>query len=78
MDGLDAEVRGTVYARAKAQEAGYGLETELAEPDGALVAAAAAAPASSCPSAPMFRMPAVNASETAVPASARGTARMPS
>ena len=32
-----AEVRGTVYARAKAQEAGYGLETELAEPDGALV-----------------------------------------
>ena len=31
------EVRGTVYARAKAQEAGYGLETELAEPDGALV-----------------------------------------
>ena len=27
------EVRGTVYARAKAQEAGYGLETELAEPD---------------------------------------------
>jgi ATP-dependent DNA helicase DinG len=38
-----SEVRGTVYARAKAQEAGYGLETELAEPDGALVAAAAAA-----------------------------------
>ena len=32
-----------VYARAKAQEAGYGLETELAEPDGALVSAAAAA-----------------------------------
>ena len=32
-----------VYARAKAQEAGYGLETELAEPDGALVASAAAA-----------------------------------
>ena len=31
------EVRGTVYARAKAQDAGYGLETELAEPDGALV-----------------------------------------
>ena len=28
-------MRGTVYARAKAQEAGYGLETELAEPDGA-------------------------------------------
>jgi ATP-dependent DNA helicase DinG len=37
------EVRGTVYARSKAQEAGYGLETELAEPDGALVSAAAAA-----------------------------------
>ena len=37
------EVRGTVYARAKAQEAGYGLETELAEPDGNLVSAAAAA-----------------------------------
>nr|MBA2466590.1 ATP-dependent DNA helicase [Sphingomonas sp.] len=32
-----------VYARAKAQEAGYGLETELAEPDGALVTAAARA-----------------------------------
>jgi ATP-dependent DNA helicase DinG len=32
-----------VYARAKAQEAGYGLETELAEPDGPLVSAAAAA-----------------------------------
>ena len=31
------QVRGTVYARSKAQEAGYGLETELAEPDGALV-----------------------------------------
>jgi ATP-dependent DNA helicase DinG len=40
---LLAEVRGTVYARAKAQEAGYGLETELAEPDGALVSAATAA-----------------------------------
>ncbi|WP_324809339.1 ATP-dependent DNA helicase [Sphingomonas sp. LY29] len=37
------EVRGTVYARSKAQEAGYGLETELAEPDGALIAAAAGA-----------------------------------
>jgi ATP-dependent DNA helicase DinG len=33
-----SEVRGMVYARAKAQDAGYGLETELAEPDGALVA----------------------------------------
>jgi ATP-dependent DNA helicase DinG len=40
---LLSEVRGMVYARAKAQEAGYGLETELAEPDGALVSAAAAA-----------------------------------
>ena len=43
IEALLAEVRGTVYARAKAQEAGYGLETELAEPDGALVRAAAAA-----------------------------------
>jgi ATP-dependent DNA helicase DinG len=40
---LLAEVRGTVYARSKAQEAGYGLETELAEPDGALVSASAGA-----------------------------------
>jgi ATP-dependent DNA helicase DinG len=37
------EVRGTVYARAKAQEAGYGLETELAEPDGNLVSSAGTA-----------------------------------
>jgi ATP-dependent DNA helicase DinG len=43
VETLLGEVRGTVYARAKAQEAGYGLETELAEPDGALVAAAASA-----------------------------------
>ena len=43
VESLLAQVRGTVYARAKAQDAGYGLETELAEPDGALVAAAAAA-----------------------------------
>jgi ATP-dependent DNA helicase DinG len=43
VEALLTEVRGTVYARAKAQEAGYGLETELAEPDGALVSAAAAA-----------------------------------
>ena len=41
IEALLGEVRGTVYARAKAQEAGYGLETELAEPDGALVEAAA-------------------------------------
>ena len=37
------QARGTVYARAKAQEAGYGLETELADPDGALIDASAAA-----------------------------------
>jgi ATP-dependent DNA helicase DinG len=43
IESLLAEVRGTVYARSKAQDAGYGLETELAEPDGALVARAAAA-----------------------------------
>ena len=43
IEALLAEVRGTVYARAKAQDAGYGLETELAEPDGALVDGAAAA-----------------------------------
>jgi len=43
VEALLAEVRGTVYARSKAQEAGYGLETELAEPDGPLVSAAAAA-----------------------------------
>ena len=43
IEALLSEVRGTVYARAKAQEAGYGLETELAEPDGALVSAAAGA-----------------------------------
>jgi ATP-dependent DNA helicase DinG len=43
VEALLGEVRGMVYARSKAQEAGYGLETELAEPDGALVSAAAAA-----------------------------------
>ncbi|QIL03273.1 ATP-dependent DNA helicase [Sphingomonas sinipercae] len=43
IEALLGEVRGTVYARAKAQDAGYGLETELAEADGALVASAAAA-----------------------------------
>jgi ATP-dependent DNA helicase DinG len=42
VEALLAEVRGVVYARSKAQEAGYGLETELAEPDGALVSQAAA------------------------------------
>jgi ATP-dependent DNA helicase DinG len=43
VEQLLSEVRGTVYARSKAQEAGYGLETELAEPDGPLVSAAASA-----------------------------------
>jgi ATP-dependent DNA helicase DinG len=43
VEALLVEVRGTVYARAKAQEAGYGLETELAEADGALVSSAAVA-----------------------------------
>ncbi|RST32030.1 ATP-dependent DNA helicase [Sphingomonas ginkgonis] len=43
LEHLLAEVRGTVYARAKAQDAGYGLETELAEPDAALVSASVAA-----------------------------------
>lgn len=42
VEALLAQVRGVVYARSKAQEAGYGLETELAEPDGALVSQAAA------------------------------------
>ncbi|GAA4023958.1 ATP-dependent DNA helicase [Sphingomonas swuensis] len=43
LEGLFAAVRGTVLARARAEDAGYGIETELAEPDGALVGAAAAA-----------------------------------
>ena len=43
VEALLVEVRGMVYARAKAQDAGYGLETELAEPDAALIEAAAAA-----------------------------------
>ena len=43
VEALLSEVRGMVYARAKAQEAGYGLETELAAPDGALVSAVAGA-----------------------------------
>ncbi len=42
-EALFAEVRGTVYARAKAQDAGFGLETELAELDGATVSSAASA-----------------------------------
>jgi ATP-dependent DNA helicase DinG len=44
VEALLAAVRGTVYARADAKgndtDAGYGLETELAEPNGALVDAA--------------------------------------
>jgi ATP-dependent DNA helicase DinG len=43
IESLLAAVRGSVYARATAQDAGYGLETELAEPDAALVDAAAPA-----------------------------------
>src|SRR5690606_39015536 len=43
IEALLDQVRGTVYARSTAQEAGYGLETELAEPDGGLVSAAAPA-----------------------------------
>jgi ATP-dependent DNA helicase DinG len=43
LEGLLGQVRGTVLARARAQDAGYGLETELAEPDGDLVEAAAKA-----------------------------------
>ena len=40
---LFAEIRSMTYARAKAEDAGYGIETELAEVDGALVAAAGSA-----------------------------------
>jgi ATP-dependent DNA helicase DinG len=43
LETLFGAVRGTVLARARAEDAGYGLETELAEPDGALVEAAARA-----------------------------------
>jgi len=43
LERLLATVRGTVYARATAQDAGYGLETELAEPEPGLVEAAAPA-----------------------------------
>jgi ATP-dependent DNA helicase DinG len=43
IESLLAAARGTVYARATAQDAGYGLETEMAEPDPALVEAAAPA-----------------------------------
>jgi ATP-dependent DNA helicase DinG len=40
VEKLLAAVRGTVYARASAQDAGYGLETEIAELDPAVVEAA--------------------------------------
>ena len=40
VEALLAAVRGTVYARATGEDAGYGLETEAAELDGALVDAA--------------------------------------
>ncbi|MGP1354130.1 MAG: helicase C-terminal domain-containing protein, partial [Parasphingopyxis sp.] len=43
IEKLLAAVRGTVFARAKAQDAGYGIETEAAELDGALIAAVGAA-----------------------------------
>jgi len=40
VEKLLAQVRATVYARASAQDAGYGLETELTEIDGPTVEAA--------------------------------------
>jgi len=43
IEALLAYVRTAVYARATAQDAGYGLETELADPGPALVDAAAPA-----------------------------------
>ena len=43
LEKLLAQVRATVYARATAQDAGYGLETELAEPHAPLVEAGAPA-----------------------------------
>ena len=43
IEKLLAAVRGSVYARASAQDAGYGIETELAEPDPDMVDAAAPA-----------------------------------
>lgn len=39
IEALLAAVRGTVYARGAGEDAGYGLETEMAELDGALVSA---------------------------------------
>ncbi|HEY1606957.1 MAG TPA: ATP-dependent DNA helicase [Allosphingosinicella sp.] len=43
LEALLAAVRAAVYARATAQDAGYGLETEMAELDGPIVGAAAPA-----------------------------------
>jgi ATP-dependent DNA helicase DinG len=43
IESLLAQVRGTVYARALAQDAGYGLETEMAELDSGIVDASAPA-----------------------------------
>jgi ATP-dependent DNA helicase DinG len=43
VESLLSAVRGTVYARATGEDAGYGLETEAAELDGKLVEAAQAA-----------------------------------
>jgi ATP-dependent DNA helicase DinG len=45
VEALLAAVRGTVYARGQGEDAGYGLETELVDPDGPLVEAAANAAA---------------------------------
>ncbi len=43
LERLLAAVRAQVHARAEPNEAGYGLETEIAEPSPALVEAAAEA-----------------------------------
>jgi ATP-dependent DNA helicase DinG len=45
IEALLREVRAQVYARSTAQEAGFGIETELAEPDGAMITAAGEAAA---------------------------------
>ncbi len=45
VERLLGAVRDTVYARASAQDAGYGLETEAAELDGGLIEACASATA---------------------------------
>ena len=39
LEAMLSQVRGLVYARAQGEEAGYGLETEAAELDGALLTA---------------------------------------